>query len=185
MFREKKLIYRIFLMLALFASGMMAVEAQVDTASLTGQVNDPQGAAVAGARVVATNQATNITVETITNGEGYYTFTNLRPNLYTIEITQQGFKTDSRKDVELNVGEKARFDFQLSVGDTTTIVDVTSENQTLVQREDAIVGSVVDNRRITQLPLLQRSWDDLLSQVAGVQNEPYTDPKKRRLRFSI
>ncbi len=83
MFREKKAIFRFFLLSALFISGIISVAAQVDTASVTGQVTDPQGAIVAGVRVVITNQATNIKAETTTNEEGYYTFTNLRPNLYT------------------------------------------------------------------------------------------------------
>ncbi|MEP6924354.1 MAG: TonB-dependent receptor [Pyrinomonadaceae bacterium] len=166
---------QIYFFLLFFAAGITTVSAQIEMASLTGQVTDPQGAVVSGARVVVTSQATNISVETTTTSEGYYTLTNLRPNLYTVEITQQGFRTDSRKNVELNVGQKARIDFELTVGDTSAIVDVTTENQSLLQREDSVVGSVVDNRRITQLPLLQRSWDDLLSQVAGVQNEPYTE----------
>ncbi len=149
--------------------------AQVDTASLTGQVKDSQGALINGARVMATNQTTNIMVEATTGSEGYYTFTGLRPSIYKIEVSQSGFGTQTRKDVELNVGQRARFDFVLSVGNATVSVDVASENQVALQREDAVVGAVVDNRRITNLPLLQRSWDDLLSQVAGVQNEPYTE----------
>ncbi|MDQ3748960.1 MAG: TonB-dependent receptor [Acidobacteriota bacterium] len=175
MFREKKAILRFFLLSALFISGIISVVAQVDTASVTGQVTDPQSAVVAGARVIITNQATNINAETTTNEEGYYTFTNLRPNLYTIEIRQTGFNTDSRKSVELNVGQKARFDFQLTVGDTTTVVDVSADNQSQLQREDASLGNVVDNRRVTTLPLPQRSWDDLLTQVAGTQGDPYTE----------
>ncbi|MDQ3062278.1 MAG: Plug and carboxypeptidase regulatory-like domain-containing protein, partial [Acidobacteriota bacterium] len=175
MFKEKKAIFQFLLLSAILISAIISAVAQVDTASVTGQVTDPQGAVVAGAQVVITNQATNINAETATNEEGYYTFTNLRPNLYTIEITQTGFNTDSRKSVELNVGQKARFDFQLTVGNTTNVVDVTTDNQSQLQREDATVGAVVDNRRITGLPLLQRSWDDLLSQVAGVQNDPYTE----------
>ncbi|MBA2493445.1 MAG: TonB-dependent receptor [Acidobacteria bacterium] len=157
------------------AGSITISQAQVDTASVTGQVIDPQGAVVAGARVVVTNQGTSIAVETTTNGEGYYTLINLKPSLYKIEITQSGFKTDSRKDVELNVGQKARLDFQLSVGETTAVVDVTTENQTQLQREDASLGNVVDNRRVTTLPLPQRSWDDLLTQVAGTQGDPYTE----------
>lgn len=175
MFKERKAVFRFLLLSALFISGIVSAAAQVDTASVTGQVTDPQGAVVAGARIVITNRATNINAETNTGEEGYYTFTNLRPNLYTIEITRTGFNTDSRKAVELSVGQKARFDFQLTVGSTAIVVDVTGDNQTQLQREDATVGAVVDNRRITGLPLLQRSWDDLLSQVAGVQNEPYTE----------
>ncbi len=175
MFRKKLFISRICLLLILLAGSITISQAQVDTASVTGQVIDPQGAVVAGARVVVTNQGTSIAVETTTNGEGYYTLINLKPSLYKIEITQSGFKTDSRKDVELNVGQKARLDFQLSVGETTAVVDVTTENQTQLQREDASLGNVVDNRRVTTLPLPQRSWDDLLTQVAGTQGDPYTE----------
>ena len=165
------------IMLAFFAAfgGATAVCAQIDTATLTGQVTDPQTAVISGARVRVVSQATGISVETATNNEGYYTFTALRPNLYTVEVTQTGFNAETRKNVELNIGQKARVDFQLAVGQTTNVVTVTTENQTLLQRDDAVIGAVVDNRRVTDLPLLQRSWDDLLSQVAGVQNDPYTE----------
>ncbi|MGI8884289.1 MAG: carboxypeptidase regulatory-like domain-containing protein, partial [Pyrinomonadaceae bacterium] len=175
MFRHKSFIYHFCLFTIIFVGSSAISRGQTDTASVTGQITDAQGAVVEGARIVATNQATNIAVETTTNGDGYYTITNLRPGLYTVESSQTNFQTSSRKDYELNVGQKARLDFALSVGEATAIVDVTSDNQSQLQREDATVGAVVDNRRITQLPLLQRSWDDLLSQVAGVQNDPYTE----------
>ncbi|CAN5764278.1 hypothetical protein BH24ACI1_BH24ACI1_03260 [soil metagenome] len=58
MFREKKAVFRVFLLSALFISGIISVVAQVDTASVTGQITDPQGAVIAGARVLITNQAT-------------------------------------------------------------------------------------------------------------------------------
>ncbi len=175
MCRQKLFIRQICLILILFAVAVATSQAQIDTASLTGQVTDVQGAVVSGARIVITNQATNITVETITNDEGYYTLTNLRPGLYTIEAAQANFKTSSRKDYELNIGQKARLDFQLSVGDATAVADVTTETQSLLQRKDASLGNVVDNRRVTTLPLPQRSWDDLLTQVAGTQGDPYTE----------
>jgi hypothetical protein len=176
MFKEKKPFFRIFLLSAFVLSAIVSVaDAQVDTASLTGQVTDAQGAVVAGARVVATNQATNISAETVTGDEGYYTFTNLRPSLYTVEASQANFKIDSRKNYELNIGQRARLDFQLSVGDAAAVVDITAETQSQLQREDASLGNVIDNRRVTTLPLPQRSWDDLLTQVAGTQGDPYTE----------
>ena len=167
--------YKIYLLLLIIILGVTTNRAQIDTASLTGQVTDPQGAVVAGARVVATNQTTGITVETTTNSDGYFTFTSLRPSIYTIEASQANFKTSSRKDYELNIGQKSRLDLTLSVGDASAIVDVTAETQSLLQREDASLGNVVDNRRVTTLPLPQRSWDDLLTQVAGTQGDPYTE----------
>ena len=74
MFREKKGVFQFILLSALFISQIVSAKAQVDTASVTGQVTDPQGAAVAGARVVITNQATNITAETTTSEEGLLYF---------------------------------------------------------------------------------------------------------------
>jgi len=148
--------------------------AQVDTASLTGQVSDANGAAIAGARAVATNQATGIAVEAATGEDGYYTLANLRPGLYAIAVEQAGFKRETRPDVRLSVGQRARLDFTMTVGEVGEVVTVTDETLAL-QREDASLGNVVDNRRITTLPLLQRSWDDLLPQVAGTQGDPYTE----------
>ncbi|HXG85074.1 MAG TPA: TonB-dependent receptor [Pyrinomonadaceae bacterium] len=175
MFREKKTVFRFFLLSAVFIGGIFSAKAQVDTASLTGQVTDPQRAVIAGARVAATNQSTNIAVETTTNNDGYYTLNNLRPGLYTIEVAQANFKISSRKDYELNVGQKARLDLSLSVGDASAVVEVTTDNQAQLQREDASLGNVVDNLRVTTLPLPQRTWDDLLVQVAGTQADPYTE----------
>jgi protocatechuate 3,4-dioxygenase beta subunit len=80
MFREQESVFRFFLLSALFTGAIVSAAAQVDTASVTGQVTDPQGAVVAGARVVVINQTTNIQAETATSEEGYYTFTNLRAN---------------------------------------------------------------------------------------------------------
>ncbi len=175
MFREKTIVFRLLLLSALLTGGINLASAQVDTASITGQATDPQGAVVAGARIVASNQATNITVETTTNDQGYYTLTTLRPGFYTIEASQPNFKSSLNKDYELNVGQKARLDFSLQIGEASAIVEVTSDSQSLLQREDASLGNVVDNLRVTTLPLPQRTWDDLLTQVAGTQADPYTE----------
>jgi hypothetical protein len=173
--RKSYFIRQIILSAALIFSAFSAASAQVDTTTLTGQITDQNGAAIAGARVAAINQGTNISTETTANSEGYYTFPGLRPGAYRIEVSQTGFNTEIRRDLELNVGRTARLDISLGVGATTANVDVTTENQSLLQRDDATLGNTVDNRRITTLPLPQRSWDDLLPQVAGTQGDPYTE----------
>jgi hypothetical protein len=150
------------------------VTAQVDNASLTGLIKDTNDAVVAGARVVVRNQATNLSLETKAGEDGYYTFASLRPGIYEITIEQQGFKRETRSNLQLSVGQRARLDFALTVGQVSEAVTVTSDSLVL-QREDASLGNVVDNQRITKLPLLQRSWDDLLTQVAGTQGDPYTE----------
>src|SRR5215831_8962997 len=148
--------------------------AQVDTASLSGSIKDSNGAAVAGASVIVQNQATNISAATTTGEDGYYTFSNLRPGLYEIRIEKQGFKRETRSALAISIGQRARLDFALTVGQVTEAVTVTGDTL-ILQRDDASLGNVVDNQRITRLPLLQRSWDDLLTQVAGTQGDPYTE----------
>ncbi len=164
----------IFLTTVILFGGTLLAQAQVDSATLTGIVTDANGGILPGASVSVINQATQIATEANTGEDGYYRFTNLRPGFYTVRVEQAGFKREERERVELNIGQRARLDLALSVGAVTETVMVAGESLVL-QREDATVGAVVDNRRITQLPLLQRSWDDLLSQVAGVQNDPYTE----------
>ena len=171
MLKQNHYLHLLILIIAL----VLSAEAQVDTASLTGRIVDPNGAAVGGARVTITNQTTNLTNVIATNEDGYYTFTSVRPSLYTVEVAQSGFNTEIRRDFELNVGRASRLDLSLTIGSATAAVDVTSETQSLLQRDDATLGNTVDNRRITTLPLPQRSWDDLLTQVAGTQGDPYTE----------
>ncbi|HJZ82986.1 MAG TPA: TonB-dependent receptor [Pyrinomonadaceae bacterium] len=148
--------------------------AQIDTASLTGAITDANGGVIAGARVAVVNRATNISLETTTKEDGYYTFSNLRPGVYEITVEQAGFKRETRSALQLSVGQRARLDFSLTVGQVTEAVTVTGDTL-ILQRDDASLGNVVDNHRITTLPLLQRSWDDLLTQVAGTQGDPYTE----------
>lgn len=166
---------RLIVAALLIFNTFLFASAQADTATLTGQVTDPNGAAVAGANVTTINQATNISLSTTSNDAGYYTFASLRPGLYTIEVTQTGFDKSVRKEFEVNVGRSFRLDFPLQVGVATEIVEVTGETQSALQRDEATIGNVVDNRRVSTLPLPQRSWDDLLTQVAGTQGDPYTE----------
>jgi hypothetical protein len=95
--------------------------------------------------------------------------------IYTVEVSQTGFDKVARKDFELNVGRSFRLDFALNVGTATVAVEVTGDQQSSLQRDEATIGNIVDNRRISTLPLPQRSWDDLLPQVAGTQGDPYTE----------
>src|SRR5499433_102612 len=152
----------------------LTVTAQVDNASLTGLIKDVNGAVIAGARVLIVNQATNISLETKSGEDGYYTIANLRPGIYEVTVEQQGFKRETRSALQLSVGQRARLDFALTVGQVSEAVTVTTDS-IILQRDDASLGNVVDNQRITKLPLSQRSWDDLLTQVAGTQGDPYTE----------
>ena len=69
-----------------------AVQAQFESATLTGVVTDPAGSVVPNAAVRAVNEATNIELSVVTNSEGRYVLPNLRPGSYQVIASAQGFK---------------------------------------------------------------------------------------------
>lgn len=148
------------------------LSAQVDSASLTGLVVDPSQAAVRGASVTAANQATGFERSTTTDESGYYIFPSLPIGPYKVTVGQPGFTTLTQT-VSLDPSSKSRRDFQLVVGATTTSVDVESEAPQL-SRDDASIGTVIENQVIVSTPLFQRNWDDLIRLVPGVQQNRYT-----------
>lgn len=161
-------------LLLLLAGLTNHVLAQVNTASLTGLITDPSGAVVAGATVTARNRATNVAYSSSTDGSGYYVFASLPVGAYDLSIESQGFKKAVREDVVLQVGQKARLDFSLEVGEVTQSVAVEG-TAPLLTTQEASTGTVIENRLVTDLPLSLRNWDDLLGLVAGVQGDRYTE----------
>ncbi len=146
---------------------------QVNTASLTGLVRDPTSAVVPDAKVTARNTATGLERSSETNSTGYYVLANLPVGSYQISIEKTGFQKVV-STIELDATEKGRQDFTLTVGAVSTIANVEAAAP-LLSPEDASIGTVVDNKYVTEYPLLLRSWDDLVNLVAGVQGQRYTD----------
>src|SRR5437016_4557117 len=150
------------------------VSAQVNTASLTGLVTDPQGAVVPGAVVKVKNQATNVETSVTTDSSGYYTFAILPVGAYSVTVERQGFKKAVQEKVELEVGQKARLDFALEVGAVSESV-VVAAAPPLLTTQEASPGGVLENRAITDLPLSARNWDDLIGGIPGVKADRYTE----------
>lgn len=96
----------------LFASSLFA---QFETATLTGVVTDPAAALVPRVMVRLTNQATNVESVAVTDDDGRYTFTALRPGTYQLTASATGFKQYSSTDLILQVNQSARVDIQLTV----------------------------------------------------------------------
>lgn len=145
------------------------------TASLFGQtlgdvagtVQDPQGAPVAGANVTITNAATNAARTTTTNGEGIYTFPALVPGTYSIKVDKTGFKTSNQSNIELQVQASIRVDVTMQLGQVSETIEVSASGATL-QTENATVGTVVDQKRIVELPLNGRNYLQLTALAPNV-----------------
>ena len=147
--------------------------AQINTASLTGLIKDPTGAVVSGAKVTATSKTTGVEHDTKTDASGYYFFPSLPVGDYNVSAEATGFQRVTGS-VLLETAQKGRQDFTLAVGavQTTVAVEATAPQ---LSPQDASLGTVVDSAYLSQYPLLLRSWDDLMSLVAGVQGNRYTD----------
>lgn len=155
LFREVKRIFAA-LCLAVAVNGSVAL-AQTPTATVTGQVRDASGAAVPGVRVTARNVQTNIEREAVTSENGDYTIPLLNVGEYQVSVEKQGFKKAVQTGLILQVDQKARLDFTLQIGQVSESVEVTAA-ASLVQTDSASVGTVIDNKRVVELPLNSREF---------------------------
>lgn len=145
---------------------------QVASTSLRGTVKDPSGAVVPGAKVTITNKARGTVLTTTANSAGVYTFPQIAPAQYNIEVSATGFG-DQNKSAELLVNQPATIDFTLTVQASSETVDVSAEAQTL-NTSDASLGNAADSAEIQALPSLTRNVPDLLSLQPGVLYLPPT-----------
>lgn len=134
---------------------------------ITGEVTDQSGAIAPNVTVTATNVDTNVARNTQTNDAGVYSFPNLIPGRYSVRVTAPGFATVTKTGIELQVQQTARVDFSLSVGQASQTVEVNAVAQQLVT-ENATVGTVVEERRIVELPLNGRNFFSLVGLSPGV-----------------
>jgi len=145
--------------------------AQQETGSITGQVVDPTGGAVPGAQVTVKNESTGAAFSASADGTGFYRVPQLIPGTYTITVGAAGFSSLVRQGIGLRVDDRLRIDFTLQVGAVTEQIAVTGAAP-LLQTEDATVGQVVDNQRITELPLNGRNWLQLATLAPGTVTYP-------------
>ena len=143
------------------------------TGAITGVTKDESGAVLAGSRVVATNVGTSANFEAVTDENGTYTLRSLPVGEYNVTVETSGFKKTTLTDVTVRVNEEVRLDATLSVGAVSESVTVTAET-TLVNTTSSTLKTVIDERRINELPLNGRDPNALVQLVAGVQPDTRT-----------
>jgi len=157
-------VIRLFLAGCLLSGGLR-LQGQT-LGSIAGQVRDSSGATITEAKVTATNVGTNAQRTVLSNEAGDYAFPSLPPGIYTVAAERPGFKTLVRTQVEIQVQQNARIDFELPVGLVSESVEVVA-NAVMVT-ENATVGTVIENRRIVELPLNGRNYLQLVSLAPNV-----------------
>lgn len=151
------------------AIGLLASFAHVafaQTATISGAVTDQSSGAIAGVVVTATQTATAQKRSAVTDKNGNYVISLLPIGKYEIAAAQPGFKTDLRT-VDLRVGDRSSVDFALAVGDVAEQIEVKGVVP-LVQAESSSVGAVVENKRIEEVPLNGRQFQNLALLAPGV-----------------
>ncbi|MCL4523747.1 MAG: carboxypeptidase regulatory-like domain-containing protein, partial [Acidobacteria bacterium] len=146
---------------------VVSAQAQRTTGAINGQVVDPTGAVIVGARVEIQNEATGFKVNLLTNAEGRFEAPNLMPANYKLKVEHPGFKTYTTIAL-VRVGVTTPIEAKMELGAAQSIVTV--EATTIaVDTAKATVQGVVTGERIDQLPLNGRNFLDLAQQEPGVQ----------------
>ncbi len=140
--------------------------AQSPGATITGEVHDPTGAIVVGARVSALNAATNVSRNTLTDSAGLFVIAALQPGPYEVTVESPGFNKDIRTGIVLEVAETARVDFALKLGSASEAVTVT-EAVGVTETETASTGQVIENKKVVELPLNGRQFYSLALLAPG------------------
>src|SRR5262249_46950056 len=121
-------------------------------ASLVGTVKDQQGGAMPNVAVTLTSQDTGVSMSTKSDGEGNFEFPTVRPGPFRVRAEQPGFQTFVQNGVVLAVDDRLRVDPVMQVGETSTVLTVDVQ-ATTVQTESSSLGSVVDTKKIVEMPL--------------------------------
>lgn len=142
-------------------------QSTISTGSIQGTVTDPSGAAVSGARVTITDQATGKSESLTTNSSGTYNSGPLTPGTYKVAATGSGFRTTTGV-VTVFVGNSATFNTKLELGQENETIEVQATDSQ-VNTEQATVQGVLTQAQIDNLPVNGRNFLDLAQLEPGVQ----------------
>jgi hypothetical protein len=154
------------LIIALTMAGALPAYAQFDRGTISGTIKDPQGAVIPGVTVNVTNTQTQQLRTTVTDGSGFFTFTNLQPGKYDISAELEGFKKISRQNVQLDAAASISLDLALETGAITELVTVTAESPVL--QSDVAIRKTVEAKDIELLSFQGRNPIGVAGLKAGV-----------------
>src|SRR5262245_22866306 len=139
---------------------------QVQTGRIVGTITDAQKAALPVATITVTEASTNHSITAPVNERGDFVASSLNPGFYRISVSSPGFQKTVINSVEVQVGQSARVDVELKVGEVTSTVEITS-SAPLLDTESGTLGHVVTNTQIVNLPLNGRSYYELARLTPG------------------
>jgi hypothetical protein len=157
-----------YILVLLLLSVSPSLFGQAVNATLLGTITDASGAIVAGAKVTATEAATGLIHESVTNESGNFTFPNMEPGTYSLTAEAKGFKKEAHQNIDLLTNTSSRVDFSLAPGSMSETVEVTTAPPAL-QTDRADISTNIEAHQIANLPLSSgNSFQSLLNTVPGM-----------------
>jgi len=169
--RTGRKIARILMALCLVATSWTALQAQTDTARITGSVTDTTGAIVPGATVTITNLQDNSKTVVVSGKDGNFAANALAIGNYRAEIKMAGFASQIQQ-FKLDVSQVQALNFKLAIGNETSTVNVT-DAAPIVQTETSDTSLVINDRELSDLPLNGRNFTQLALLTPGVTRGQY------------
>jgi Carboxypeptidase regulatory-like domain/TonB dependent receptor len=139
---------------------------QTTNGLITGAVTDSTGASVPGVAITITNPATGLARSATSNDSGIYVVPQLAPGVYNVSVAKQGFATEDRSNVQLEVNQSVTLDFKLGIASSTQTVQVTSAPPPL-NTTSATLTDVVGHDETVDLPLNGREFTQLTLLTPG------------------
>ncbi len=164
---------RVFAIAVLAMFTLVPCQAQVAMAELSGTLLDPSGSAVPSGRVFATDLSTNQVHQAVVNVSGTYNIPLLPPGDYTVTAEAIGFRKLIQNGISLQIGQQARLDLTLQVGDVNQTVEVTAQAP-LLDSDSSSLGTVVNEKLVNDLPLNGRNFVQLATLSPGVSGVGYS-----------
>ena len=158
-----------FLAAAVFLAVLpTVVQAQITTGSIYGTISDPSGGLLGSVKVTCVNEGTSVSRSTSSDANGIYRFTDLPVGSYTVIAELNDFKSYRQIGVIVTVSQLTRVDVTLQVGSVSQQVEVKSNPVASVETSESVVGGVVEQTRINDLPLNGRNFIQLSYLLPGV-----------------
>src|SRR5215467_6599665 len=148
----------------LFATPLFS---QSSNGTIGGTIADASGAVVPGVMFTATNNATGVVTNVLSNDAGVYNFASLLPGTYKISAAIPGFQTQTYNDVQLGNAGQLRLNFTLQVAAAAQAVEVSVEAENLITTSSSSVGNVLPQKQIQDLPLVTNNVLDLVGTMGG------------------
>lgn len=135
--------------------------------AVAGYVTESSGAAIPSARVTLLNTSTNVSQDTMADTHGYYRFPLVGVGSYTLTVTAPGFDRFVRKEIVVSLGQLARNDVTMQIGQVSQTVTVTA-TPAILETGDAVIGTVLDRKEIADLPIPSRNLFNFQLLAPGV-----------------